>query len=389
MNKTAIISRTVWVLSLVSLCTDIASEMLYPVMPVYLKEIGFSIAAIGILEGIAEAVAGLSKGYFGTWSDNTGKRMPFVRWGYGLSAISKPMMALLTYPWWIFIARVVDRTGKGLRTGARDAILVQESTPSTKARVFGFHRALDTTGALLGPSLSLLFLYYAPQQYRQLFLWAFIPGIIAVALTFLMKDTGAKSQVKKQWPSFKSFYQYWLQSPSAYKRLTGALLVFALFNSSDTLLLLKMKETGLSDTALIGVYIFYNGIYAILSYPLASIADKIGAKKILIAGMVLFSIVYAGMGIGGNIIWYLLLFLLYGAYAAATEGVSKAWIASIVPKENTAAALGTFSGFQSIAAFLASSIAGLIWVILGASFTFILSAVVSLLVVIYIYRKTT
>jgi MFS family permease len=389
MNKTAIISRTVWVLSLVSLCTDIASEMLYPIMPVYLKEIGFSIAAIGILEGIAEAVAGLSKGYFGTWSDNTGKRMPFVRWGYGLSAISKPMMALLTYPWWIFIARVVDRTGKGLRTGARDAILVQESTPSTKTRVFGFHRALDTTGALLGPSLSLLFLYYAPHQYRQLFLWAFIPGIIAVALTFLMKDTGAKSQVKKQWPSFKSFYQYWIQSPTSYKHLTGALLVFALFNSSDTLLLLRMKETGLSDTALIGVYIFYNGIYAILSYPLASLADKIGTKKIIIAGMVLFSIVYAGMGIGGNIIWYLLLFLLYGAYAAATEGVSKAWIASIVPKENTAAALGTFSGFQSIAAFLASSIAGLIWVILGASFTFILSAVVSLLVVIYIYRKTT
>lgn len=389
MNKPAIISRTVWVLSLVSLCTDIASEMLYPVMPVYLKEIGFSIAAIGILEGIAEAVAGLSKGYFGTWSDNTGKRMPFVRWGYGLSAISKPMMALLSYPWWIFIARVVDRTGKGLRTGARDAILVQESTSSTKARVFGFHRALDTTGALLGPSLSLLFLFYAPQQYRQLFLWAFIPGIIAVALTFLMKDTGPKSQVKKQWPSFKAFYQYWIQSPTAYKRLTGALLVFALFNSSDTLLLLRMKETGLSDTALIGVYIFYNAIYAILSYPLASIADKIGSKKILIAGMVVFSIVYTGMGIGGNIIWYLILFLLYGAYAAATEGISKAWIASIVPKENTAAALGTFSGFQSFAAFLASSVAGLIWVILGASFTFILSAVVSLLVVIYIYRKTT
>src|SRR6476660_3964611 len=147
MHKRQLISRTVLLLSLVSLFTDMASEMLYPVMPLYLGESGFSVIAIGVLEGLAEAVAGLSKGYFGTWSDNIGIRMPFVRWGYGLSAISKPMMAAFSYAWWVFFARTIDRTRKGLRTGARDAILSEEATPETKATVFGFHRSMDSAGA--------------------------------------------------------------------------------------------------------------------------------------------------------------------------------------------------------------------------------------------------
>ena len=153
-----IISRTVWILSLVSLFTDVASEMLYPVMPIYLKEIGFSILLIGILEGVAEATAGLSKSYFGKLSDVSGKRLPFVRLGYLLSALSKPMMAVFTFPWWIFFSRTLDRLGKGLRTAARDAMLSDEATPETKGRVFGLHRAMDTVGAVIGPAAALGFL---------------------------------------------------------------------------------------------------------------------------------------------------------------------------------------------------------------------------------------
>ena len=160
------ITRTVWILSFVSLFTDMASEMLYPVMPIYLKTIGFSIVLIGILEGVAEAVAGLSKGYFGKLSDNSGKRVPFVQIGYAFSAISKPMMALFIYPLWIFFARTIDRFGKGIRTGARDAILSDEATPETKGKVFGFHRSMDTLGAVLGPLLALLYLYYYPEDYK-------------------------------------------------------------------------------------------------------------------------------------------------------------------------------------------------------------------------------
>ena len=153
MEGRKILTRTILIVSFISLFTDIASEMLYPVMPVYLRKIGFTVALIGILEGMAEATAGLSKGYFGNLSDHSGKRVPFIRWGYTLSALSKPMMGLLIAPVWIFMARAFDRIGKGLRTGARDALLSDEATKETKARVFGFHRAMDTLGAAIGPTL--------------------------------------------------------------------------------------------------------------------------------------------------------------------------------------------------------------------------------------------
>ncbi|MBX7095195.1 MAG: MFS transporter, partial [Flavobacteriales bacterium] len=156
-------------LSMVSLFTDMASEMLYPIMPVYLKSIGFSIILIGVLEGIAEAVAGFSKGYFGNWSDHSGKRLPFVQIGYSLSAISKPLIGLFSNVWWIFGARTMDRLGKGIRTGARDAMLSDVSSEKDHGKVFGFHRSMDTLGAVAGPALALLFLYYYPGEYSLLF----------------------------------------------------------------------------------------------------------------------------------------------------------------------------------------------------------------------------
>jgi MFS family permease len=158
MSKVKIITRNVLVLSAVSLFTDVASEMLYPIVPIYLKTIGFSIVLIGILEGFAEAIAGLSKGYFGNLSDRTGTRLPFIQIGYLFSAISKPMMALFTYPIWVFFVRTIDRLGKGVRTGARDALLSDEATADTKGRVFGFHRSMDTFGAVLGPLLALMYI---------------------------------------------------------------------------------------------------------------------------------------------------------------------------------------------------------------------------------------
>ena len=159
------ITKTVWVLSLISLFTDTASEMLYPILPIYLKSIGFSIVFIGILEGIAEATAGLSKGYFGKQSDITGKRVPYVQVGYFLSALSKPLMAIFIYPLWIVFVRTIDRLGKGIRTGARDAILSEETNTNNKGKVFGFHRSMDTLGAVLGPLLALAYLYFYPQNY--------------------------------------------------------------------------------------------------------------------------------------------------------------------------------------------------------------------------------
>lgn len=378
-----VITRTVWILSVVSLFTDVASEMLYPVTPIYLKSIGFSVLLIGILEGFAEATAGISKGYFGKLSDNMGKRLPFVRLGYGLSAISKPMMALLTNVPWVFSARSLDRLGKGIRTGARDALLSDEATPETKGKVFGFHRAMDTFGAVLGPSLALLYLYYYPGTYRTLFFIAFVPGMLALACTFFIKEKKREASITPKKTRFLDFIHYWKNGPTAYRRLVGGLLLFALFNSSDIFLLLKIKDSGLSDTAAIGTYIFYNLIYALCSYPLGSLADRIGLGKVFIGGLALFAVVYAGMAVSNSLAIFMVLFFIYGIYAAATEGVAKAWISNIADRKDTATAIGTYTAFQSICALLASSLTGGLWLTFGAKAVFLVTAVATIGVILY------
>ncbi|CAN5285298.1 MFS transporter [soil metagenome] len=377
------ITRTIWILSLVSLFTDTASEMLYPIMPIYLKSIGFSIVLIGILEGVAEATAGLSKGYFGKLSDNSGRRVPFVQIGYAFSAISKPMMALFIYPLWIFFARTIDRFGKGIRTGARDAILSDEATTETKGKVFGFHRSMDTIGAVIGPALALLYLYYFPQDYKTLFLIAFIPGVFALIASFYLKEKKHTKSETKIKTTFFSFIHYWKTSPVLYRKVVIGLLTFTLFNSSDVFLLLKVKQSELSDASVMGVYIFYNLIYALFAFPIGIIADKISLKKIFIIGLVLFAIVYFGMSVNNNIYIFFALFFLYGIYAAATEGISKAWISNITNKKDTATAIGTYSGFQSICTMIASSLAGLIWYQFGVAAAFITTGIVTVLVIIY------
>ena len=360
-----------------------ASEMLYPVMPVYLKSIGYSVLVIGILEGFAEAVAGLGKSYFGRMSDASGKRLPFVRLGYLLSAIAKPMLAVSTQLWWIFAARFIDRSGKGLRTAPRDALLSDETDAANKATVFGFHRMMDTFGAVLGPLIALLYLYFYPGEYKTLFLLAFIPGIAAIVFTFLVKEKKAITASKKVIP-FHQTFAYWKTAPSSFKQLLIGLLLFALFNSSDVFLLLKMKEAGSSDTMVIAIYIFYNLVFALFAFPLGRLADKIGMKNILLTGLIFFCITYIGFAFSKSVMIFWFLFFCYGIYAAATEGIAKAWISNLVPKNETASAIGLFTGLQSIAALIASSIAGLLWFRFGPSIVFILSAIIAAFALLWI-----
>ena len=381
-----IITRTVWILSLVSLFTDIASEMLYPVMPLFLKDIGYSAVFIGVLEGVAEAIAGISKSYFGKRSDAMGKRLPFVQLGYGFSAISKPLLAFFAYPLWIFFCRTLDRLGKGIRTGARDAMLSDESTAATRGRVFGFHRAMDTLGAVMGPAIALVYLYYHPRAYTTLFVIAFAPGLLALLSTLLIKEKKKPVTEKKEitQPRLFAFFSYWKNSPVAYRKLVMGLLLFALFNSSDVFLLLKMKESGLNDVSSIGIYIFYNLVYGLCSYPLGMMADKAGLKRIFLLGLVLFAMVYAGFAFNNSMFIFVLMFAVYGVYAAATEGISKAWISNLVPKNETASAIGTYSGLQSICSLIASSLAGIIWYKFGATAMFISSSIITLIAVGYL-----
>lgn len=378
------INRTVWILSMVSLFADIASEMLYPVVPVYLKEVGFSVLLIGILEGVANFTAGLTKGYFGKMSDEKGLRLPFIKSGYLLSAASKPMMAIAAYPLWIFFARTIDRLGKGLRTAARDALLSQNATPQTKARVFGFHRSMDTLGAAIGPFIALWLLSAFPKDYAKVFYIAFIPGLISVALIFLLKEKRQPSSTLGN-GHFFSFFRYWKIATTEYKRLVIGLLFLALFNSADVFLLLKTKEVTGSDTLTITAYILYNMVFALASYPLGALADKIGIRKVFLAGLFLFVMVYFLFGISHSSLLIFTAFTLYGLYAAATEGITKAWITNTAHGKDTATAIGFYTSCQSICTLLASIIAGAVWTGFGSTATFFLTAAAALIVFVYFF----
>jgi MFS family permease len=389
-----IITRTILILSLVSLFADIASEMLYPIIPVYLKEIGFSVLWIGILEGVVNFTAGISKGYFGKLSDEKGVRLPFVRLGYFLSAISKPLIGFFVTPVWIFFVRTLDRLGKGVRVAAKDAMLSQEATKQTKARVFGFNRAMDTAGATIGPLIALIFLLFYPGNYKTLFYLAFIPGIISVIFLFTLKEKKQPVSTLEK-GHFFTFFKYWKVATTEYKRLVTGLLLFALFNSSDVFLLLKTKETigdqtisilgnsFNSDTITIAAYVFYNLIWALGSYPLGILADKIGYKKLFLFGLVLFASVYAGFAFNPSIPVIFLLFGIYGLFSAATDGVSKAWITNIAHNKNTATAVGFYTSCQSICTLGASTIAGLVWENFGSFYTFLSTSIIASVVFLY------
>lgn len=397
------LSKTVLLLSIVSLLNDVAGELLYPVLPLYMASIGYGAIWIGVLEGFAEAIAGLTKGWFGEWSDKRGMRLPFVRLGYLLSALSKPLLATFASAPWALFMRSSDRLGKGIRTGARDALLAEEAG-AHKGKVFGFHRSLDTLGAVIGPVLALTWLaFHKGENYKSLFYFALIPGLLCVLLLFLIKEKKvAKTSFTLPRSPFSSF-SYWKRSTPEYRSLTGAILAFTLFNSSDMFLLLMVKnifKSGItidfngpakinSDMLVVGFYIFYNIIYAVASYPAGVLADKFGPKRMLLIGFICFALAYGGIGfaaLGGasDIAFVLACFLIYGFYAACTDGVSKAWVSVLCRKEDKGLALGLFSGLQSFATLAASVTAGLVWTFIHPATVFFSAAVMSGVIIFYI-----
>jgi MFS family permease len=376
-----VISRTVWVLSIVSLLADIASEMLYPIVPIYLKHIGFSIAWIGVLEGLAELVVGYSKGYFGKKSDEIGLRLPFVKWGYLLSTLGKSMLPLFQWSSWIFAARLLDRLGKGVRTAARDALLSAEATVATKGQVFGFHRSLDTIGAVIGPVIALLFLQVHPDSYKQLFYYALIPGLLSVAVIFMLREKRLAPIVKSG--HLFSYLHYWKRANRPYRVLLVGLTLFALINSADVFLLLRAKEITNSDTYTIIGYIIYNISYAAFAYSAGKLSDRWGARKTYMLGLSMFALTYAGFALASTTMHVYLLFGVYGIFAATTEGVAKAWISNQTAETEMATGIGFFTSIQSIAGLLASIIAGLLWSNVGATAVFAFSAIGAIISLCY------
>ena len=384
------ITRTVWVISIISLLNDFSSEMLYPIIPLYLKQIGYGSLIIGILEGIAECSAGFSKMYMGSLSDKFQKRLPFIQIGYALSILSRPLIGISNYISLLFTARALDRIGKGIRTGARDALLVEEATSSTKAQVFGLHRSMDTLGAVLGPLFALLFLYFYPEKYKLLFLISILPGIFSIACSFVIKEK--KSQLQE--PSKPTFslsenFSFYKKAPKPYLTLLLFLIPFSLVNSSDMFLLLKVKENGFSETQLIGLYILFNLVYAIFSYPIGKLADRYSKINIFLIGLFIYATVYLLLSKNINHATIVISFILYGLFYAFTNGIIKAILVETVPSENKGAAIGFYEGLNSIGLLIANLATGFLWYQWGPQTAFISISIIvfALAILMKIYTK--
>lgn len=366
----------------VSFFTDVASEMVYPVIPLFLTSaLGAPVAILGAIEGLAEVIVSLMKGLSGWHCDKLGRRVPYIRWGYGLGTVSKPLMAM-AFSWpAILLARAVDRLGKGLRTTARDALIADAVDASQSGQAFGFHRMMDTAGAMGGVLLATMLLTLLPGHYRIIFLVATLPGLAAVWLTFRLKE-GASVPACAQSSTRDLFAgQAWSGLPKAFWLTLTPLLVFAFANSSDTFLILRAKNLGLSDTQSIMAYLLFNLVYALSAYPLGVLSDRVGRWRMVLGGWTLYGFVYLGVARAdmGDVWW---LFALYGLFMGLTDGVGRALIRDQIPEDRKGTAMGVFHmgvGFMALAGSLA---AGLCWDFIGPAAPFVLGGAAAFLAVL-------
>ena len=369
------IKKNVFVLGVASFLTDISSEMLYPVIPIFLTSVlGAPMSVVGLIEGIAESTASVLKAFSGWLSDKIGRRQPFVVWGYALSSIAKPIL-FFAYAWPIvLLSRFLDRLGKGLRTSPRDAMIADSTDAQFRGKAFGLHRAMDTLGAILGPLLVIYFLTGLKENIRIVFLIAFVPAALAVlTLIFFLKEAHSSVRARNgiKGIDLKTF-------GPGFKQFLFASSIFAIGNSSDAFLIVRSKQLGMSLTTVILAYVLYNISYSAFSTPFGVLSDRIPRKKVMILGYIVFALVYIGFAFvkSSAVVW--VLFLVYGFYMAMTDGVGKALISDLVAKEYRATALGLYHFVLGIFAFFASLIAGLLWTHIGVSAPFIYGASASL-----------
>jgi len=382
------IPRPAWLLGWSSLFTDAATEMIYPVLPVYLARVlGAGAFSLGLIEGIAEAINSLLKVASGWASDRWTRRKPIVIGGYALSSAARPLIALTTTWPQVLIVRALDRTGKGIRGAPRDVMLARFATPETRGRVFGFHRAMDHTGAILGPLIATAILYFAPGEYRLLFALTVIPGAIAVALLFLVPEPDQTHNPESQIPNPESQIPGTTgqrPTPSAVpitthkSRITnrplltflGVLLVFSLGNSADAFLLLRLSDVLGSATYIPLLWSGLHVVKASLSTWGGALSDRLGRKRVIIVGWAIYAIVYLGFATAESAWTLIAWFLAYGSYFALTEGAEKALVADLTPAGRQGTAFGVYNAALGVGALAASVAFGFLYERFGATVAF-------------------
>ena len=370
------LEKNIFFAGLVSFFMDISSEMIYPLVPVFLASVlGVNKSLIGLIEGIAESSASLLKVFSGWLSDRLGNRKNLMIAGYAISTLSRPLMATAGSWQRILGARFVDRLGKGIRTAPRDAIIAESSRSSHLARSFSFHRSMDTLGAVTGPGIAYLLLQAYTDDYRRVFWLSMIPGVIAVLIIiWCIKEKKNPAQDKQKLPqlSLKAFD--W--------RVKFFILIAALFalgNSSDAFLILRAQQVGISAVMIPVVYLSFNLIYALCGIPAGIAADRFGMKRIILAGFLLFAGLYYGFAVVTTTRGIWLLFALYGVFMGLTEGIQKAYLATIIPPTLKATAFGVFATAVGLAQLPASLIAGVLWDRVSPSATFYFGAATAII----------
>lgn len=348
------LSRNVYVVSAVSFLQDTASELLYPILPFFVTGVlGASPAVLGLIEGVADGTASAMKAASGRLADLRHRR-PLVAAGYGMSALGKLILAAAGGWPMVLLARFTDRTGKGLRGPPRDAIIADETTPANRGRAFGFHRAADTAGAVVGPLLGLGLYALVGERFRPLLWIAVVPATLSVALVFLLRERPHPHlHVRRPWSITGLPRPYW--------RLLAIVGTFGLVNFPDTLLLLRAKDLGFSFAGVVAVYVLYNLSYAALSYPAGVLSDRRSRRTVFVIGLVVFALVYLGFGLTSGRGWIWVLLPLYGCYTALTDGVGRAWVADLVPAESRGTALGLQAAISGVGLLVAGLWAGLAW----------------------------
>ncbi len=352
-------------LSGVSFLQDAASELLYPVLPIFLTTtLGAPVAVVGIVEGVAEGVAAVTKLVAGRLGDTRARR-PLIALGYGLAAVGKILIALAVL-WPVVLAgRAVDRVGKGVRGAPRDALLMVGADPTAHGRIFGFHRAADTAGAVVGPALGLALYELLGHQVRPLLIIAVIPAVLSVLLIRAVHEdhrpTPDRPAGSRRTRTARGPIARPTALPPRLRSLIATLGVFGLVNFPDALLLLRASQLGLSLGGVISAYILYNTVYAFAAYPLGAISDRVPRHLVFATGLGFFAVGYLGLGLVHSPGWVFLLLPLYGFFAAATDGVGKAWIADLAPAARTSGAQGLHQAVTGGAVLVAGTWAGLAW----------------------------
>lgn len=373
-EENARLSPTVRALGWVSLFTDVSSEMVYPITPLFLTRVlGAPPWVVGLIEGIAESTASVLKLYSGWLSDRAGRRKPLTVAGYGLAALAKPMMALAGAWGHVLLARWVDRVGKGLRSAPRDVLITESCLPTQRGRAFGFHRSMDTTGAVVGPLLGFVFLQRFPGAFRWLYVLAFVPALIGVlTLIIFVRERAGRDATEEPKQAPPRFTLSGL-SP-AYRRYLLIVGLFSLGNSSDAFLILRSQSMGIGASQTLLLYALFNVVEAIFGYQAGRLSDRIGRRPLVAAGYGVFALVYLGFAAlrGPGPVW--VLFTLYGLYYTLTQGVQKALAADLAHPERRGLEIGAFHMLVGLAALPASLLAGGLYTFVDPAAPFYLGA---------------